>query len=299
MTATIHDVLVNGETASETATGFTVQRKVMISNLVYGTYARGGGPIITVDNLIPVALDALDYYYSGRYAIGAQHPGIPAQCYLRERSPRAVSKDIVEVTLSYESFLMSYAKMSFNGGVEGVECNRGWARTTASFESGDAAYASSKEDMYVLNKSSTKEGCSTNANITIVQIIAEQDELISEDALIEKIMLNTGRLNSSIFFGRVPGFVYCQEIHADRIYAFQYGPDKTDMGYYNVRYVFSCRLTPTNLHWDSEVVYTDPETGRPIDPSVVGSQRKRYRVYGTTDFNALGIRGIRAPRQTK
>jgi len=91
----------------------------MISNLTYGTYARGGGAIITADNLIPVALDAWIIITAGDMQSG-RNIRVSRSMLSPRKIAACVSKDIVEVTLSYESFLMSYAKMSFNGGVEAL-----------------------------------------------------------------------------------------------------------------------------------------------------------------------------------
>jgi hypothetical protein len=298
--ARVIENLVSGETATNSATGFTVNRKIIVAELFYGTYGVPGKLVVTADNVLNVAIEVVSNYTRPGlegYFIGAAHPGIP-RCFLREQSPRLLSKDVVEVTLIYESFLVAKAKISFSGGVESVETNRGYLRNGASvseLESTNPTYQSTLSDMFVQYQGK-QTGVIVQSSVAIVQVTAEQDEILNTNDVTNKIVTYVNSINAENFLGYLPRCWFCQDIQADRMYSFGYGGDKPTeggelgFGYYNVRYTFSCRFTPSNVMWDNDVYYIDPETGRPPIDLVGGIGRKRYCTKRTQSFSGIGIR---------
>jgi hypothetical protein len=298
--ARVIENLVSGETATNSATGFTVNRKIIVAELFYGTYGVPGKLVVTADNVLNVAIEVVSNYTRPGlegYFIGAAHPGIP-RCFLRDQSPRLLSKDVVEVTLIYESFLVAKAKISFSGGVESVETNRGWLRggiTLAALESETPTYQSGLSDM-VVEYGTRRTTPLVQSGITVLQVTAEQDEVMNSMEMLLKIGNHTNTLNNNDYLGFIAGCWYCQDIHAERLYSFGYGGDKPTeggelgFGYYNVRYTFAYRKTPTNLYWDHDVYDIDPEYGRPPSDIVIGIGRKRYRTIRTSNFTELNIR---------
>jgi hypothetical protein len=300
--ARVIENLVSGETATNSATGFTVNRKIIVAELFLGSYGVPGGLQVTKDNVLNVAIEVVSNYTRPGlegYFVGAVHPGIP-RCFVREQSPRLLSKDVVEVTLTYESFLMAKAKISFAGGVESVETNRGWLRggiTLAAIESENPTYQVGLSDITVQHGTKIT-GPTIQSNIAVIQLSAEQDEIKTNQEMLLKVGKHLNTLNSGNYLGFIPGCWYCQDIHADRLYSFGYGEDKPEeggelgFGLYTVRYTLVYRLTPTNLFWDHDVYYIDSETGRPPSDLVIGTGRKRYRTTRLSNFTEMEIRGL-------
>jgi hypothetical protein len=283
LTATLHENIVMGESASEDGLGFQATRKVVVSNLLYGTVNRPGGIFVTKDNLLNAAIDFINWLdiwngYPVNFKLGGSHSGIP-NCYLETRSPKALSKDVVEIDLQYRGFNATQpAKISFRGGIESKETNRGWYFNGSSFES-------TKTDMYVMH-GTDKTGMSASVGVPTIQIVAEQNEVREFLAMKQRIQIYQGTLNGSTFLNDAPGTWLCQEIEAPRIYSYS----GSSWGYYAVRYVLAKVCTP--LGWDFEGLYLVPETGRPPDTVVYGSERRRYQVLDTMDWSGIGIRGI-------
>lgn len=285
MTAILHENLVMGETASEDGLGFRSTRKVVVSNLLYNTYNRPGGLIVTKDNVLNAAIDFLTWLdvwngYPVNYKLGGAHSGIP-NCYLETRDPRTLSKDVVEVTLEYRGFnVQQPAKISFAGGIEPKDTNQGhyW---------NGSSYDTLKTDMYaehVKDGVLHRTGMTASVGVPTIQIVAEQNEVRTFQDMLDHIEIFQGAMNIDTFLNKPPGTWLCQEINAPRIYSYT----GSSWGYYAVRYVLT--KVCSDLKWDFEGLYLDPEYGRPPETITYGKERRRYRVIDWTTFATLGIR---------
>lgn len=259
--------MIEGNTAAQTEVGWQIDRILIVTGLD-GTYAGYFKNLAATQQ-------------AGVPIIGSPHPAL-ATAILRNISVVSMSSEEVKLRLFYSEDFFGFQNISAGATVTQVETNQGYliigdtpatTKTDITADKVDSLFAVLDSTGVLVSKFTPEL---TNS-FTIVHFVTNDTINAWAKAFVGKT--NTaGWTNNPLDAARtwlctgITGNSIDNGISYTVTYSFQYKEDK----------------------WDTEVIYLNPETGRPYKP-VDGTDEdphsviKKYKIHETIDFNLLGL----------